>query len=54
VLDLEAALRGAYVEDIGPVVEQFFLEHTVEALTVTPNDFRASVELAVAAAGSRE
>jgi N-acetylmuramoyl-L-alanine amidase len=30
VLDLEAALRGAYAEDIGPVIEQFFREHTVE------------------------
>jgi lipoate-protein ligase A len=53
VLDLEAALRGAYVEDIGPAIEQFFLEHTVEALTVTPDDFLASVQLAIAAAGPR-
>ena len=53
VLDLEAALRGIYVEEVGPAIGQFFLEHPVEALTVTPTDFRASVELAVAAAGSR-
>ena len=51
VLDLEAALRGAYVEDIGPVIEQFFREHAVEALTATPADFRASIEQSVAAAG---
>lgn len=51
VLDLEAALRGAYVEDIGPILEQFFREHTVEALTVTPDDFRSSIEQSVAAAG---
>jgi len=50
VLDLEAALRGAYLEDIGPVIEQFFREHTVEALTVTPADFRSSIEQSVAAA----
>ncbi len=53
VLDLEAALRGNDVEDIGSLIDQFFLEHNVEALTVTPGDFRASVEAAVAAAGSR-
>jgi len=53
VLDLEAALRGAYVEDVGPIIEQFFREKTVEALTVTPDDFRTSIEQAVAAAGSR-
>jgi lipoate-protein ligase A len=53
VLDLEAALRGVYVEDIAATIDRFFLEHTVEALTVTPNDFRASVEQAVASAGSR-
>jgi lipoate-protein ligase A len=50
VLDLEAALRGAYVEDIGPVIEQFFREHTVEALSVTPADFRSSIDQSVAAA----
>ena len=50
VLDLEAALRGAYVEDIGPIIEQFFREHTVEALSVTPADFRSSIEESVAAA----
>jgi lipoate-protein ligase A len=50
VLDLEAALRGAYLEDIGPVIEQFFREHTVEALTVTPADFGSSIEQSVAAA----
>jgi lipoate-protein ligase A len=53
VLDLEAALRGAYVEDIGAVTEQFFREHTVEALTVNPGDFHASIELAIAAARPR-
>jgi lipoate-protein ligase A len=53
VLDLEAALRGAYIEDVGPIVEQFFKENAVEALTVTPDDFRTSIEQAVAAAGAR-
>ncbi len=53
VLDLEAALRGAWLDDVGPAIDRFFSEHTVEALTVTPGDFRASIELAAANAGSR-
>jgi lipoate-protein ligase A len=51
VLDLEAALRGAYVQEAGEIVERFFRERTVGALTVGPADFRASLERAVAAAG---
>ena len=53
VLDLEAALRGAYVEDAGGIIERFFGERTIGALTVGPADFRASLELAVAAAAAR-
>jgi len=54
VLDLEAALRGAYVADAAGIIEQFFAEHTVEALSVTPEDFRRAIELAVAAAQARQ
>ena len=50
VLDLEAALRGAYVTDLGPIIERFFTERSIGALSVGPGDFRASLELAVAAA----
>jgi len=53
VLDLEAALRGAYVADSAGIIGQFFVEHPVEALSVTPEDFRRSIELAVAAAQAR-
>jgi lipoate-protein ligase A len=53
VLDLEAALRGAYVADLADIVERFFREHAVAALSVGPADFRASLELAVAAAGTK-
>lgn len=53
VLDLEAALRGAYLEDVAAIIGQFFREHPVEALTVAPEDFRSSIERAVAEAGSR-
>ena len=52
ILDLEAALRGAYVEDAAGVIEQFFVEHPLSALTVTPADFRASIEAALASAAA--
>ena len=53
VLDLEAALRGAYVADAAGIIERFFQERTVAALSVGPDDFRTSLEHAIAAAGSR-
>ncbi len=48
ILDLEAALRGAYLEDTAAIIEKFFAEHPISALTVTPADFRASIEAALA------
>jgi len=53
VLDLEAALRGAYVEDTGAIIERFFAERTIAALSVGPDDFRASLEAALGAASAR-
>jgi len=47
VLDLEAALRGVYIEDAVGVLDRFFAEHTLSAITVTPADFRASIEAAL-------
>jgi hypothetical protein len=52
VLDLEAALRGAYVEEAGGILERFFAERTIAALSVGQGDFRASLEAAIAAAGA--
>jgi lipoate-protein ligase A len=49
ILDLEAALRGAYVEEAPGIIERFFAEHSPGAITVTPADFRASIEAALAA-----
>ena len=54
VLDLEAALRGVYVEDAAGVIDRFFTEHSVSAITVAPADFRASIEAALATAGPAE
>jgi lipoate---protein ligase len=55
VLDLEAALRRVDLAELGPAIEGFFASSTVNALTVTPEDFRRSIELAAenAAAGAR-
>lgn len=50
ILDLEAALRGAYVDDAAGIIEQFFVDHSLSAITVSPADFRASIEAALAAA----
>ena len=47
VFDLEAALRGVPVADVGAAVERFFAGAKVGLLTVTPADFRAAVEAAI-------
>jgi hypothetical protein len=51
VLDLEAALRGAYLEEATGIIQRFFQERTIAALSVGPDDFRASLEAAIKAAG---
>ena len=52
ILDLEAALRGAYVGDAAGIIDRFFAEHALSAITVTPADFRASIEAALASAAA--
>jgi lipoate-protein ligase A len=50
VLDLEARLRGVPASQAGAAVERFFAEAKVGLLTVSPADFRAAVEAAIAMA----
>jgi len=50
VLDLEAALRGVPLGEIGERVERFFAERRAEVLSVAPGDFRAALEQAARAA----
>lgn len=50
VLDLEAALRGVPVREIGLTVEKFFAERRAEVLSVAPADFRAALEQAASLA----
>lgn len=49
VFDLEAALRGAPIDEIGTVVTNFFENAPVDLLTVAPADFIAALESALAA-----
>jgi len=51
VLDLEAALRGAYVEDAAGIVEQFLREQPISALSITSADLLSSIEAALASGG---
>jgi len=50
VYDLEAALRGAYVAEADEIIERFFRERPINALSVTAGDFQASLGGALAAA----
>lgn len=50
VLDLEASLKGQPVTDAGAAVERFFPGRELAALSVTPADFRAAIEAALASA----
>lgn len=49
MFDLEAALRGAPINEIGAVVTNFFENAPVDLLTVAPADFIAALEAALAA-----
>jgi lipoate-protein ligase A len=53
VYDLEAALRGAYVAEADEIIERFFRERPINALSVTAADFRASLDGALAAASAQ-
>jgi len=54
VLDLEASLRRVRLRDAGLAIERFFAERPVGAITVSPQDFRAAVELAAQQARSAQ
>jgi lipoate-protein ligase A len=49
IYDLESALRGRYLEDVGAAVREFFAAAQAEVLSVSPDDFVASIEDALAA-----
>ncbi len=48
VFDLEAALAGTRLEEVGPTIERFFEETDIEMLSVTADDFIASIDDAIA------
>ena len=49
VLDLEAALRGVPVAEVGAAVDRYFAASRPDLLTIAPEDFRKVIEEAVAA-----
>jgi len=48
IYDLESRLRGVYLDDLASVVEDFFKQAGVEVLSVSPADFIAAFEDALA------
>jgi lipoate-protein ligase A len=48
IYDLESRLRGVYLDELIGVIQTFFEESQVEVLSVSADDFIASVEDALA------
>jgi len=48
VYDLESRLRGVYLNEVAQVVSEFFRQSNHEVLSVSPDDFVASIENALA------
>ncbi len=48
IYDLEAALRGAAVEDAGAAIEAHFARASIDMLSVSKDDFRDAVLVAIA------
>jgi lipoate-protein ligase A len=51
IYDLESRLRGVYLDDLPGVVREFFARAEVEVLSVSPDDFIAAFEDALAGQG---
>jgi lipoate-protein ligase A len=47
VFDLEAHLQGSRLPDIEPQIKQFFEETDIDMLSVTADDFAASINNAI-------
>ena len=48
IYDLESRLRGVYLDDLADVIKAFFQDTDVEVLSVSTDDFIASIENALA------
>lgn len=48
VFDLEASLRGVLVTEVGAAVDAFFTAHKPDMLTISPAEFSAVIEAAIA------
>jgi lipoate-protein ligase A len=47
VFDLEASLPGVRIDEIDATIERFFAENDIDMLSVTPEDFQASIAAAL-------
>jgi lipoate-protein ligase A len=47
IYDLEARLRGVYLDELPEVIRAFFEETEIEVLSVSPDDFIASIDVAL-------
>ena len=52
IFDLEAALQGVRLEEIGLTIDRFFSDTDIDTLSVTPADFKASIASALGAGES--
>lgn len=52
VFDLEAHLLGTRIGDIDAAIDEFFADNDIDMLSVTPDDFKASIAMAIEAGGN--
>ena len=53
IFDLEAHLQGTRLEDVDAIIDEFFDTREIGMLTVTANDFKASIANALSMRGGR-
>jgi len=51
VFDLEASLAGVRIDEINAAIEKFFAENDIDMLSVTPENFQASINAALESGG---
>jgi lipoate-protein ligase A len=53
VFDLEAHLQGSRLDEVGSAVDSFFEQSDIDMLSVTADDFKASISNAIAGGGAQ-
>ncbi len=52
VFDLEAHLMHTRIEEVDAAIDEFFADNDIDMLSVSPDDFKASIAAAVGAGAS--